>query len=107
MIQKRVRCAIYTRKSHEEGLDLEFNSLDAQRESAEAYIERLLAALGRFLVAKAACAAIVVLRLAVLASSNLPFHATILGELPFQHGIAMGLPQFHTSVYVTRTPKYM
>ncbi|MCC7408108.1 MAG: recombinase family protein [Phycisphaeraceae bacterium] len=34
-----VRCAIYTRKSHEEGLDQEFNSLDAQRLSAEAYIE--------------------------------------------------------------------
>ncbi len=33
-----VRCAIYTRKSSEEGLDLEFNSLDAQRESAEAFI---------------------------------------------------------------------
>ena len=32
------RCAIYTRKSTEEGLALEFNSLDAQRESAEAYI---------------------------------------------------------------------
>ena len=31
--------AIYTRKSHEEGLEQEFNSLDAQRESAEAYIE--------------------------------------------------------------------
>ena len=27
------RCAIYTRKSHEEGLDMEFNSLDAQREA--------------------------------------------------------------------------
>lgn len=35
---KRVRCAIYTRKSHEEGLDQEFNSLDAQRSSAEAFI---------------------------------------------------------------------
>ena len=34
-----IRCAIYTRKSHEEGLDQEFNSLDAQRQSAEAYIE--------------------------------------------------------------------
>ena len=34
----RVRCAIYTRKSTEEGLDQNFNSLDAQRESAEAYI---------------------------------------------------------------------
>lgn len=33
------RCAIYTRKSHEEGLEQEFNSLDAQRESAEAYIK--------------------------------------------------------------------
>ena len=32
------RCAIYTRKSTDEGLDQEFNSLDAQRESAEAYI---------------------------------------------------------------------
>src|SRR5262245_29121470 len=32
------RCAIYTRKSTEEGLDQEFNSLDAQREAAEAYI---------------------------------------------------------------------
>jgi site-specific DNA recombinase len=35
---KPVRCAIYTRKSTEEGLNQEFNSLDAQRESAEAYI---------------------------------------------------------------------
>lgn len=33
-----MRCAIYTRKSTEEGLAQEFNSLDAQRESAEAYI---------------------------------------------------------------------
>src|SRR6185312_3892210 len=37
--KQRVRCAIYTRKSTEEGLDQEFNSLDAQRESAEAYIK--------------------------------------------------------------------
>jgi site-specific DNA recombinase len=37
--KKTLHCAIYTRKSHEEGLDQEFNSLDAQRESAEAYIE--------------------------------------------------------------------
>src|ERR1019366_1137931 len=37
--EKRVvRCAIYTRKSTEEGLQQEFNSLDAQREAAEAYI---------------------------------------------------------------------
>ena len=34
-----VRCAIYTRKSTEEGLDQEFNSLDAQRAACEAYIE--------------------------------------------------------------------
>jgi site-specific DNA recombinase len=33
-----VRCAIYTRKSHEEGLEQEFNSLHAQREAGEAYI---------------------------------------------------------------------
>src|SRR5216684_8368474 len=37
-IPAAVRCAIYTRKSTEEGLDQEFNSLQAQRESAEAYI---------------------------------------------------------------------
>src|SRR6201999_4144238 len=36
---KVVRCAIYTRKSTEHGLDQEFNSLDAQRESCEAYIK--------------------------------------------------------------------
>jgi hypothetical protein len=33
-----VRCAIYTRKSTEEGPEQEFNSLDAQRDSAEAFI---------------------------------------------------------------------
>jgi site-specific DNA recombinase len=33
-----IRCAIYTRKSTDEGLDSDFNTLDAQRESAEAYI---------------------------------------------------------------------
>jgi len=36
--QRVVRCAIYARKSTEEGLAQPFNSLDAQRESAEAYI---------------------------------------------------------------------
>ena len=35
----RLRCAIYTRKSTEEGLEQEFNSLDAQREAAEAFIQ--------------------------------------------------------------------
>jgi site-specific DNA recombinase len=34
----QVRCAIYTRKSTDEGLSQEFNSLDAQREAGEAYI---------------------------------------------------------------------
>ena len=33
-----IRCAVYTRKSSEQGLEQDFNSLDAQRESAEAYI---------------------------------------------------------------------
>src|SRR5690242_17882267 len=33
-----IRCAIYTRKSTEEGLGQNFNSLDAQREAGEAYI---------------------------------------------------------------------
>jgi site-specific DNA recombinase len=37
-VPKPVRCAIYTRKSTEEGLNQEFNSLDAQREAGEAYI---------------------------------------------------------------------
>jgi site-specific DNA recombinase len=36
---KAIRCAIYTRKSTEHGLELEFNSLDAQREACEAYIK--------------------------------------------------------------------
>src|SRR5215510_10693713 len=35
-----VRCAIYTRKSSEEGLEQEFNSLQAQREACEAFIHR-------------------------------------------------------------------
>lgn len=39
MTTKTLRCAIYTRKSTEHGLDLEFNSLDAQREACEAYIK--------------------------------------------------------------------
>src|SRR6187431_1309997 len=34
----RLRCAIYTRKSSEEGLDQDFNSLEAQREACEAYV---------------------------------------------------------------------
>ena len=35
---KKLRCAVYTRKSTEEGLDQEFNSLDAQREACVAFI---------------------------------------------------------------------
>jgi DNA invertase Pin-like site-specific DNA recombinase len=34
-----IRCAIYTRKSSEEGLEQSFNSLDAQREACQAYIQ--------------------------------------------------------------------
>ena len=37
-VKPKVRCAIYTRKSTEEGLEQEFNSLDAQREACEAYV---------------------------------------------------------------------
>ncbi|MDH3581185.1 MAG: recombinase family protein, partial [Hyphomicrobiales bacterium] len=33
-----IRCAVYTRKSHEEGLEQDFNSLDAQREACESFI---------------------------------------------------------------------
>jgi hypothetical protein len=35
---RKLRCAVYTRKSTEEGLDKEFNSLQAQRGACEAYI---------------------------------------------------------------------
>lgn len=38
-MSKRIRCAIYTRKSTKEGLEQDFNSLDAQREACEAYIQ--------------------------------------------------------------------
>jgi DNA invertase Pin-like site-specific DNA recombinase len=37
--RKTIRCAIYTRKSSDEGLDQSFNSLDAQREAGEAYVK--------------------------------------------------------------------
>ena len=37
------RCAIYTRKSTEEGLEQQFNSLDAQREACAAYTRTRLA----------------------------------------------------------------
>ncbi|MEH2550754.1 site-specific DNA recombinase [Bradyrhizobium sp. AZCC 2262] len=35
---RKLRCAVYTRKSSEEGLDMDFNSLDAQREASESYV---------------------------------------------------------------------
>lgn len=38
-VVRKLRCAVYTRKSTEEGLEQEFNSLHAQRESCEAYIK--------------------------------------------------------------------
>jgi site-specific DNA recombinase len=37
--RKALRCAVYTRKSSEHGLEQDFNSLDAQREAAEAYVK--------------------------------------------------------------------
>jgi DNA invertase Pin-like site-specific DNA recombinase len=37
-IKRRMRCAVYTRKSSEEGLDQEYNSIDAQRDAGHAYI---------------------------------------------------------------------
>src|SRR6266487_2566027 len=37
--RKILRCAVYTRKSSEHGLEQDFNSLDAQREAAEAYVK--------------------------------------------------------------------
>src|ERR1700732_3857365 len=37
-VARKLRCAVYTRKSTEEGLDMEFTTLDAQREACEAYI---------------------------------------------------------------------
>lgn len=39
--KKILRCAIYTRKSTEEGLDMDYNTLDAQREAGEKYIEAM------------------------------------------------------------------
>ena len=36
--EQALRCAIYTRKSSEDGLEQEFNSLHAQREACEAYV---------------------------------------------------------------------
>ena len=50
MSKPRIRCAIYTRKSSDEGLDQDFNSLDAQHEACAAYIashRRLDPELGR------------------------------------------------------------
>ena len=38
-MNSRLRCAIYTRKSSEEGLEQSFNSLHAQREACEAYVK--------------------------------------------------------------------
>lgn len=38
-MNQRIRCAIYTRKSTDEGLEQSFNSLDAQREACEAYVK--------------------------------------------------------------------
>lgn len=37
--KRSIRCAVYTRKSSEEGLEQSFNSLDAQREACQAYVQ--------------------------------------------------------------------
>ncbi len=50
---RKIRCAIYTRKSSEEGLEQEFNSLDAQREACEAFVRSLV--LTPVASAKSAC----------------------------------------------------
>ncbi|MBF0155528.1 MAG: recombinase family protein, partial [Magnetococcales bacterium] len=49
-VTPKIRCAVYTRKSTDEGLEMEFNTMDAQRESCEAYITSQKAE-GWFLVA--------------------------------------------------------
>src|SRR6476469_9006209 len=38
LVTRKLRCAVYARKSSEEGLDMQFNSLEAQREACEAYV---------------------------------------------------------------------
>ena len=38
--RRSLRCAIYTRVSTDQGLEQDFNSLDAQREASEAYVEK-------------------------------------------------------------------
>jgi len=38
VLKRRLRCAVYTRKSTDEGLDQEYNSIDAQRDAGQAYI---------------------------------------------------------------------
>ncbi len=43
LASRTVRCAVYTRKSTEEGLESDFNTLDAQRESGENYIKSQMA----------------------------------------------------------------
>ena len=47
-VQKHFRCAIYTRKSTEAGLEQDFNSFDAQREACAAYITLQAGLAGRF-----------------------------------------------------------
>ena len=38
VLKRRMRCAVYPRKSTDEGLDQEYNSIDAQRDAGHAYI---------------------------------------------------------------------
>ncbi len=47
--RRSLRCAIYTRVSTDQGLEQDFNSLDAQREASEAYIKMALSHSGELL----------------------------------------------------------
>ena len=44
VLKRRMRCAVYTRKSSEEGLDQEYNSIDAQRDATGAFARSIMVA---------------------------------------------------------------
>ena len=55
VLKRRLRCAVYTRKSTDEGLDQEYNSIDAQRDAGHAYIA-VTGAYAASLLSRAGCA---------------------------------------------------
>ena len=59
---KSIRCAIYTRVSTDQGLEQDFNSLDAQRDAAEAYIRSQAHAAWTLIRARTMTAAILAAR---------------------------------------------